>query len=81
MATTGTALSSHRQLTSGRTVRVVVPATIAYNLDKMQAITKDIVGRFGCQGCHSGIDIQFILEQEFLVNEKGEIQGTTGFGL
>ena len=64
---------------SGRTVRVAVPVNIAFNLDRMQGATKQILTLLGCGGCHSGWDIRFLMEQNFVVNEKGEVAGA-GFG-
>jgi hypothetical protein len=53
-----------------RGVRVFVPAEVAFNLEKMQKVTANLLGRLGCPGCHSGFDIRFIHELDFIVNAK-----------
>jgi hypothetical protein len=57
------------------TVRVSVPSKVFYDLEKMQAATKEILGRLGCSSCHSGFDIRFRQESEFRVNVDGRIGG------
>jgi hypothetical protein len=47
-------------------VRVQVGAETLYNLEETQGLTRSILGRLGCPGCHSGLQILFQLaEQEF----------------
>jgi hypothetical protein len=58
---------------SSRQVHVTVPASAAYSLDKMQSISKQVLGKLGCGGCHSGFDIRFLTEMNFRFNEKLEI--------
>ncbi len=58
----------------GNVVRVVVPARAAYNLATMQQISKSVLGKLGCDGCHSGWDIRFEIEREFFANERGEVR-------
>lgn len=53
---------------SSRVVTVRLPGEVAYDLEKSQAVIKDLVGKLGCPGCHSGFDIRFILERQFVVN-------------
>ena len=57
----------------GRTVHVTVPVSLANNFEKMQSVTKQVLGKLGCGGCHSGFDFRFIHEHEFNFNEKGEL--------
>ena len=52
------------------TIRVVVPHEVAYNLDRLQKTLANVMGRLGHPGCHSGFDIRFIQEREFVVNPK-----------
>jgi hypothetical protein len=56
-----------------KTVYVSVPASLAFNYDKMQGITKTVLGKLGCLGCHSGFDLRFNNENIFVFNEKGEL--------
>lgn len=56
--------------TAGKTIRVTVPASVAYNLGKMQKATELVLKRLGCDGCHSGFDIRFDVATRFQVDEK-----------
>ena len=53
-------------------VRVRIPADVAFNLDKMHKVTASVLGRLGCAACHSGFDIRFLVERDFVVNSKLE---------
>ncbi len=52
------------------TIRVLIPAEVSFDLEKMKKVTAAVLGRLGCGGCHSGYDISFIHEREFVVNAK-----------
>ena len=56
-------------------VRVAVPHSISNDFEKMQAITKEVLGRLGCTPCHSGWDLIFTHENEFIANAKGQVTG------
>jgi hypothetical protein len=51
-------------------VRIYVTHEVAFNLEKMQQITRKALGRLGCEGCHSGRLLEFIQIQDFVVNPK-----------
>jgi hypothetical protein len=53
-----------------RTVHVTIPASVAYDFEKITKVTKNILGKLGCTACHSGHDIRFIIEDKFHVDEK-----------
>ena len=55
---------------TGRTIRVTVPHDVHFNIEKMQRIQKDILGRLGCGACCSGWDIRFDIERSFLVDAQ-----------
>ncbi len=55
-------------------VHVSVPVGIYYNADKMAMVTKEVLGRLGCLACHSGFDIRFQQEVEFVVNVAGQVR-------
>ena len=55
-------------------VHVSVPVGIYYNADKMATVTKEVLGRLGCLACHSGFDIRFQQEVEFVVNVAGQVR-------
>ena len=60
------------------TVRVSLPADVAYNFDKFQRVQKDILGRLGCPCC-SGWDIRWDVFRNFYVDEKLNIQAGPQF--
>jgi hypothetical protein len=49
-------------------VRVNVPMSVAYDLEKMQKVTADVLDKLGCGGCHSGRILDFVHMDEFVVN-------------
>jgi hypothetical protein len=51
-------------------VRVSVPTEVYFNLDKIQKVQKEILGRLGHLACYSGWDIRLDLEKNFVVDEK-----------
>lgn len=51
-------------------VTVYVPRDVAYNLDKMNQLTKTVLGKLGCDGCHSGRIIDWLVIEDFVVNPK-----------
>ncbi len=73
---TSPAADLRREFASFRPVRVNVPFDVLFSLDKMQRVTANVLARLGCPSCHSGYDIRFLLESEFLVNAKTlDVQG------
>ena len=61
-----------------RRVNVYVPRDVAFDLDKMNQITKKVLGRLGCDNCHSGRLIDFHIIENFVVNPKLELQDLPG---
>lgn len=53
-----------------RTVRVTVPVKVAFDLGRMQEVTESVLDRLGCPQCHSGWDIRFDMERNFVVDEN-----------
>lgn len=51
-------------------VTVYVPHDVAYNFEKMTALTKNLLGKLGCDGCHSGRVIDYHVVRDFVVNPK-----------
>ena len=66
-------LAAARHLTPN-TVTISVPAGVAGDLKKINQVTKEILGRLGCLGCHSGYDLRFVIERDYRVNPNLEIQ-------
>jgi hypothetical protein len=66
------------QVAAGRTVYVAVPRGISNDIDKMFRLTRSVLGRLGCDGCHSGFDLRYLGgggDPLFIGNEKSEIAG------
>ncbi len=62
-------------------VRVIVPHDVAHNLQSMAKVTASVLGKLGCPACHSGFDIRFLQEREFVVDGRSlEVRsaGSTG---
>ena len=55
-------------------VYVSVPSQVFHNFDKMHSVTKEVLGRLGCPGCHSGFDIRFQQEVEFHATVEGKLR-------
>lgn len=55
---------------SARRVNVYVTKEVAFNLEKMNKVTKAVLGRLGCDNCHSGRLIDFHIIENFVVNPK-----------
>jgi len=66
----------------GRRISIHVPTKALYDLEAMQQITRSVLDKLGCGGCHSGRILDFRELEEFVVNpqtlEVNEIR-TTGF--
>ena len=66
---------------ANKVVTVRVDAKTFDNLKTMQKITAQTLGRLGCDGCHSGFDIRFLLERDFRANPAGDVvPAELGFG-
>lgn len=53
-----------------RAVRVTVPAKVAYDLEKIQGLERDLFERLGHAMCYSGFDIRWRIEDDFFVNPE-----------
>ena len=51
-------------------VRITVPVSVAYNLEKFQKSLANIAERLGCLACFSGADCTFQLERDFLLDDR-----------
>jgi hypothetical protein len=56
-----------------RSVRISLPAKIAYDLDAFQKVTARLAEELGCTRCISGADCTFGLNEDWLVNPAGEL--------
>ena len=55
---------------SDRSVRVSLPISVAYDIDRFQEVQRSILDRLGCMACCSGWDIRYDIQRNFLVDEK-----------
>lgn len=65
---------------SVRTVHVTIPAEVAFDLDRIQTVQKEILGRLGCQACCSGFDIRFDIARRFIVDEQLRVKPIGNLG-
>ena len=59
---------------SDRTIRVTVPAKVAFDLKAIQKVQGSILDRLGCPACCSGFDIRFDVARSFVVDQKLNIR-------
>ena len=60
-------------------VRVVIPASVAFNLDRFQKTFQNLAERLGHPECMSGRNCLFALERDFVVNpENLRIESVAG---
>jgi len=55
------------------TVRVSLPAKIAYNPDALKKSLTSILDKLGCPRCFSGADCLFLHEREFIVDPAEKV--------
>jgi hypothetical protein len=55
-----------------RSVRITIPAAVAYNLEAFQNSIARLVERLGCRPCFSGADCTFLHERDWVIDEKLE---------
>ena len=49
-------------------IRVTLPISVAYDLDKFQRALANVAQMIGCTGCTSGVDVTFLHAREFVVD-------------
>jgi hypothetical protein len=55
-------------------VRLTLPASVAYDLDRLQGALADLAGRMGHPGCASGCNPLYLeTEREFILSEAREL--------
>lgn len=58
---------------TGEAVRVVLPATVAYDLNRFSKSIASLAERLGCRHCLSGVACRFQLERDFVVDPAGRV--------
>lgn len=66
---------------SDNRVRIFVTREIAFDLDKMTKITERVLGKLGCEKCHSGRILDYIVLENFAVNPKTLEVNEVPFGI
>lgn len=63
-------MAAHIRVSRARSgaIRVVLPAEVAFNMDRFQASLKNLAERLGHPACISGQDFRFDMERYFAVN-------------
>jgi hypothetical protein len=49
-------------------IRVTLPISVAYDLEKFQKALANVAQLVGCTGCTSGVDVTFLTAREFVVD-------------
>ncbi len=61
------------------TVRISIPAEVAFDLKKLHRTIESVAERLGCKTCFSGAECKFQLERDFVFNEKIEFSRASHF--
>lgn len=62
-------------------VRITVPASVAFNLEKMQTVFRNIGENIGCGTCYSGADCILQFERDWVVDpESLRLNGVAAAG-
>jgi hypothetical protein len=48
----------------GSQVDILLPGRVDGDLESIERVTRDVLGRLGCPGCHSGFDLRFRILEE-----------------
>ena len=57
----------------GAAVRISIPASVAYDLNKFKKSIASFAERLGCPTCVSGLDCTFQMERDFVVGERLDV--------
>lgn len=49
-------------------IRVRLPISVAYDLEKFQKALANVARLVGCTGCTSGVDVTFLAAREFVAD-------------
>ena len=58
-----------------RAAGVSLPGRVAYNLGDIQKVVADVAGKLGHTACFSGFDVAFGIEEQLVLNAKGQVVG------
>jgi hypothetical protein len=60
-------------------VRVVIPAEIAFDIERLFEVQRSLFDRLGHGGCYSGANLLLELERNFVADREGKISAIGGF--
>jgi hypothetical protein len=63
-----------------KSISVRVSTAVAFDIEKVQQVQRDVLGRLGCQACCSGFNIGFIEETEFVADSELNVRGASEVG-
>ena len=63
-----TAPSATRTAKLSGAIRVTIPVSVAYDLEKFQKALANIAAQVGCPGCTSGVDVTFLHARDFVID-------------
>jgi hypothetical protein len=63
----------------GENVKVALPASVSYDIEKIRELTARIADKVGHSSCFSGFDISFGEEIIYVVNEQGVLHAASEF--
>lgn len=69
----------HDTATPARTVRVSIPASVAYDIGSLKKSMAGILDKLGCRACCSGFDIFLEHQREGLFGKSLRENATVGF--
>lgn len=78
-ASGSTQIATHEPIPTANTVTVTIPHSVNYNLDQVREVVARVAARLGCGQCHSGYDLRFRQELEFVVDQNLNVR-TAGQG-
>ncbi|GGU15840.1 hypothetical protein [Lentzea flava] len=55
-------------------VEVVIPVSVAFDIEALFDVQRKVFERLGHPSCNSGADIRFTLERRFIVDAKGTLR-------
>ena len=63
-----------RRAAAAAPVEVVIPVSVAFDIEALFDVQRKVFERLGHPACNSGADIRFTLERRFVVDGKGALR-------
>jgi hypothetical protein len=55
---------------NARSVNVYVTRDVAFDITKLEKVTRTVLGKLGCDMCHSGRDLRIRVIDDYVVNPR-----------